>query len=308
MRIAILGATSQIARDYTRALLLQGAYDLTLFGRRPEAISQWLRSAGHPTGAVVHALDDFSNTQKFDAIVNFIGAGDPGALIAMGVSIFDVTYQFDKMVLDYLKIHKKCRYVFLSSGAVYGSEFAFPVRDDSRSSIAINAINAQDWYGVSKLHAECRHRAMSDYSITDIRVFSYFSRSQKSDGKFFMSNVIRAIQENLVLRVSRDPMVRDYICPMDFARLLENVLGGPFGNMALDCYSREPVSKDVLLEFMRQNFGLRYEVVDVAGINATGSKMNYYSLNRRASNIGFQPIYSSLEGIEVEAAAILRAI
>jgi hypothetical protein len=58
---------------------------------------------------------------------------------------------------------------------------------------------------------------------------------------------------------------------------------------------------------MQEKFGLRYEITAVtAGVNATGSKPHYYSLNTRAADFGYQPVLTSLEGILTEAAAMLQ--
>jgi hypothetical protein len=57
---------------------------------------------------------------------------------------------------------------------------------------------------------------------------------------------------------------------------------------------------------MKEEFGLQYEYAENAeGINATGRKPYYYSLNKRASLFGYQPSLTSLEGIIYEAKHIL---
>ena len=59
---------------------------------------------------------------------------------------------------------------------------------------------------------------------------------------------------------------------------------------------------------MAEHFGLCYEVVGDTSVlvNATGAKPNYYSLNRKAAEFGYQPTWSSLECILAETAAILK--
>ena len=43
MRIAILGATSQIAKDLVLSCSEDQTDDLVLFGRRPEVLAEWLK-------------------------------------------------------------------------------------------------------------------------------------------------------------------------------------------------------------------------------------------------------------------------
>jgi len=303
-RIALLGATSQIAKDLIVSFSSAEDKHLQLFARRPEEVKKWLVSAGLPGR---YPVDEFSGFAKheYDAIINFVGAGDPAKALAMGNSIFDITQRFDELALGYLQTHPTCRYLFLSSGAVYGSSFNEPANCDTPAVVAINHLAPQEWYGIAKLHAECTHRAHPEFPIIDIRVFNYFSRTQDLSARFLITDIMRAIRDKTELKTSSGSMVRDYLHPTDFYKLVGALLSAPATNAAVDCYSRAPINKPNLLAAMQENFGLRYEVADaVASVNATGSKPHYYSLNKRAADFGYQPALTSLEGILREAAML----
>lgn len=301
MRMAILGATSQIAKDLVMSFSRLDDYELTLFARRPEVVTQWLSDVGL-SGR--HAVADFSMldvAEGFDAILNFVGVGNPAQAAAMGAAILDVTMTYDEMALKYVRQHPECRYLFLSSGAAYGSGFDAPADINTKASIAINDFRPQDWYGVAKLYAECRHRALPHLPIIDIRVFSYFSRTQDSSARFFTADILRAIRNKSVLRTSSDYIVRDFLHPADFHHLVNALLAAKADNAVVDCYTRAPVDKIELLAAMQENFGLRYEVTDEAvSVNATGNKPHYYSLNTRAADFGYQPTLTSLQGVVQE--------
>ena len=225
----------------------------------------------------------------------------------MGNSIFEVTLRFDEMVLDYLKSHPSCRYLFLSSGAAYGSVFSEPAKRDTPAVVAINNLASHEWYGVAKLHAECRHRAHPDLPIVDIRVFNYFSCTQDLSARFLITDILRAIRDKAVLQTSSDYIVRDYLHPSDFYRLVSALLAAPAANAVVDCYSRAPIDKPGLLKAMQEKFDLRYEISSApAGVNATGTKANYYSLNTRAADFGYQPSLTSIDGILRESETILN--
>ena len=178
MRIAILGATSLIAKDLLLSFSDQSSHELVLYARRPEVVSKWLTNFGLSQRYAVDGFTAFSADEHFDAILNFVGLGNPAKAAAMGASIFDVTLKYDEMALDYVRLHPNCRYIFLSSGAAYGASFDEPVDVNSQAVISINNLQPQDWYAVAKLHAECRHRSLQHLPIVDIRVFNYFSRTQ----------------------------------------------------------------------------------------------------------------------------------
>jgi nucleoside-diphosphate-sugar epimerase len=305
MKIAILGATSQIARDLIVSFSAAEDTHLHLFARRPNEVTKWLASVGL-TGR--YPVDEFSGfaRHEFETVINFVGVGNPAQAVAMGNSIFEVTLRFDEMVLDYLQVHPACRYLFLSSGAAYGSNFNEPAKRDTPAIVAINDLASHEWYGVAKLHAECRHRTHPELPIIDIRVFNYFSRTQDISSRFLIADILRAIRDKAVLKTSPDYIMRDFLHPSDFYQLISSLLAAPATNMAVDCYSLAPIDKETLLKTMQEKFSLQYVITAATtAVNATGSKPHYYSLNKRAADFGYQPSLTSLEGILRETKSIL---
>lgn len=303
MRIAIFGATSVIAKDLQTLFARSGEHELVLYARRPSAAMQWQEDAGLCKRYTVADFEAFDLAQQFDAIMNFVGVGDPARAEAMGSEIFDVTLKFDELALSYLHAQPKCRYIFLSSGAAYGSAFDRPVDADSSVVIPINGLSGADGYAIAKLHAEGRHRALPHLHIVDIRVFNYFSRFQDVAARFFITDAVRAIQSDTVLVTGSNYFVRDYIHSTDLFGLVSILLASPPLNAALDCYSKQPIDKPSLLAALAGKFGLRYQVEPV---DAVGGKKHYYSLNRRAAQFGYVPSLTSLQAVEEELHAILN--
>ena len=307
MRIAILGATSQIAKDFVLSLSVKSDHQLALFARRPEVVTQWLVSVNLSDRYAAANFAAFDSNKHFDAIINFVGVGNPAQAAATGATIFDVTLQYDGVALDYVRQHPACRYMFLSSGAAYGSSFDAPVDANTQAVVAINNLQPQDWYGAAKLHAECRHRSLPHLPIVDIRVFNYFSRTQDLNARFFITDMMRAIRDKTVLKTSADYIVRDFIHPSDFYNLVNAILTAPAANAVVDAYSKAPVDKPTLLVALQTKFNLQYEIVQMgAGVNATGNKTYYYSGNTRAAGFGYAPALTSLQCVIEEATAMLQ--
>lgn len=306
MRIAILGATSQIARDLIVSSSGTEGMHLHLFARRANELMKWLNSVGLAEFYPVENFPEFIN-QEFDAVINFVGVGNPAKTRVIGNSIFDTTMYFDNMAVDYVRDRQDCRYIFLSSGAAYGSGFGEPVDEKTKAIVPVNNLQPHDWYGVTKLYAECRHRSFPTLPIIDIRIFNYFSYSQDISARFFISEVVRAIQSGEVLLTSPQDIVRDYIGPGDFYDLILALLDAPPSNDVVDCYSKAPVRKFHLLEALRQEFGLQFSISENdESINATGVKMNYYSKNKKAESYGYLPKLSSEDLIVAEIRSILE--
>ena len=69
-------------------------------------------------------------------------------------------------------------------------------------------------------------------------------------------------------------------------------------NVALDCHTKSPIPKYALLDGLKSEFELQYEIdKSVSIVNATGFKLNYYSMNDKAKNISYKPKFTSLNGI-----------
>ena len=261
--VAILGASSQIAKDLIRLMALQADTSLQLYVRDLVPAQQWLAQLGLAERCPLYMYDEYGQ-HEHDAVINFVGVGDPQRAAKMGASIFGITQQYDDMVMAGLAQHPQRRYIFLSSGAAYGSTFLEPAGPSTQAAISINALTPQEYYSVAKLHAECRHRAQPELAITDIRVFNCFSRTQDMSARFFITDIVRAIRDKTVLQTSPDYMVRDFMHPEDFHQLVNCILNGPPYNGPIDCYTRAPVDKPALLEAMKQRFGLQYEFVGAA--------------------------------------------
>ena len=307
-RIAILGASSRVAGDLILWLARQPGTALLLFVRRPQQMLDWLDQNGIAGQAEVGSYQDFGEGGEYFAVINFVGVGDPAKALSMGAEILDLTHRFDSLALDYVQHHPRCRYLFTSSGAAYGSRFESPVDEDSQAAFAINALASDAWYGMAKAHAECRHRAHPGLPIMDIRIFNYISQTQDLSARFLVTDAIRAIRDRTVLQTSAARTMRDYLHASDFCALVDAVLAAPPSNDVIDCYSKAPIEKTELLQALQAAFGLRYTVLpEQAGVNATGHKPCYYSLNRRAGRFGYAPGFSSLDGVLDATAALLGA-
>jgi nucleoside-diphosphate-sugar epimerase len=299
MRIALLGATSQIARDWVLACEQAGdAHRFDLYARRPEAVAQWVGQHALAHVDRCAGFDQFGQ-HPCDTVVHCVGVGNPATAQTLGASILDITAEFDELALEYIQRHPQVRYIFLSSGAAYGCDFSQPAHEHTRASWDINHLLAQDWYGLAKFQAETRHRVLAHLAITDIRVFSYFSHSQDLAARFFMSDAVRCLREDTILRTAPDDMTRDYCGPDEIHQLINRILAAPACNTAVDLYSLAPIGKFDCLQWLQQTHGLKYEVTTPqAAVQATGLKAHYYSTNRDAARLfGYAPQRNSREVI-----------
>ena len=303
MKIAILGATSAIAKDLI--LSFSDEHKLELYSRRISDVTTWMLE-NNLHNFTSQSYTEFKYTRDLDVIINFVGAGSPEKVIKLGEQIFEITEHYDRMALDYIDKHHECKYIFISSGAVFGDNFGTPADIDKQSSFPLNDLQPKHYYGYAKAMAEVRHR-ITNRNIFDLRLFNYFSPMVNINYRFMITDMIRSIKDKSVYKVDRTPIVRDYVGPLDFYQMINVMLTKDKMNTAIDIYSRQPISKDSLLTAMAQRYKLEYETTGVpVGLPATGVKEKYYTVNTAAYAIGYRPTLSSLENIFLAVDKILK--
>ena len=97
-RIAIVGASSQIAKDLIRSFAAAGRSALLLYVRYLDTTKAWVAEQNLEVVCTVHGYEAYGELSH-DVVINFVGVGDPRRAAEMGASIFEITASFDDMVL-----------------------------------------------------------------------------------------------------------------------------------------------------------------------------------------------------------------
>ena len=300
--IAILGATGYVGRSLARHVAAATDAPLALFARKPARLADepWRRAV---TLRDVAGFD----AGEFDLVINAIGPGEPGRVHALGGQVLEISESWDQRVLSTMGPHT--RYVYLSSGAIYGT-FDRPAEGDAELRLPINRLETMQPYALAKLRAESRHR-FAARPILDLRMFAYADASIPHEARFFLADLAASVARATPFKTSPDDMVRDYAGAAELWDLITcwTAAGGP--NLAADLYSAAPASKSDILRAARERFRLVVET-DAAeqGAGATGKKSVYASDYRIAETFGYRPRRTSLEivlSVLDEVAAQARA-
>ena len=307
-KIAILGATGHIAKNLISNFKSLENHDLFLFARSDEKLNNFLKNINYRNGIEKIRLDGFAN-EKYDAVINCIGVGDPGKVKTIGPEIFRLTEYYDNFILDYLKGNNSCIYINFSSGAAYGTNFSVPADQNMINELDVSSIGKKDNYGIVKLYFEAKHRSYEDYNIIDLRVFAFFSRYIDLNSKYFITELISCIKTGKEFITGNNNMVRDYVHPNDLFNLINICINIRKINDAFDVYSLKPVTKFEIIDYFATNYGLKYKTKSyILGENTTGIKDNYYSINKKAENIGYIPEFSSMDCVISEAKELLKSV
>jgi nucleoside-diphosphate-sugar epimerase len=302
--VAIIGASSHVAKNLIVQNQAGRHWAIDCYARNRSGIDGLL--AGGSLAVYAGAPVDFGAVDKpYDAVINCVGFGTPDKVRQAGLGLFTVTEEIDNLILAYQRKYPLVRHLNFSSGAVYGTSAATPVGQGFRAEIGLSPLVPAEFYRLSKLHQEAKHRALPESAIVDIRLFSFFSRFIEPGGGFLMTDIMASLAGGQAFRTGPNEIYRDFISPGDLYALLDSILRAPAVNAAFDTYSAAPIAKTDLLDHLTREFGLKVEVTAPSGASPTGVKPYYYSLDRSAHELfGYEPQHTSWEGIAQELAAL----
>ena len=290
--IAILGCTGHVGKNIIYYFGREEKFELVLFSRDKKKIKKIVSENHFKNNFTLNNYEEF-NESKFDVIINCIGISDPAKIESEEKIIMKLTEDFDQLILDYLKNNSDVKLINFSSGAVYGEEINSPINDTTPFSL-----NAHSQYAIAKIQSEIRHRNLAEFNIIDLRLFSFFSRFMDLNTRFLISEIISSINQKKKFITNEFDFYRDYIHPKDLFSLLKKCINKNPINDVFDLYSKKPIGKFELLNSLKDNFGLQYEIRPNSGFSSpTGFKKNYYSESRKAKLLGYEPQYSSIETI-----------
>ena len=302
--IAILGATSHIAKSII-INFIKDNYNLVLFGRDKNRIENFCLNNIKKYEADIKSYDEFVNFE-YDVVINCVGISIPEKQKKAAFELFKLSEDFDNLIMSYLNKNKNTLYINISSGAVYNSDYSSPIESDSISKYDVNINNPSEYYGICKFYSEKKHRSLSEYNIIDLRVFSYFSRFIDLNSGFFMSELMKSLLKTEIFKTNNNNIIRDYIHPLDLYNLVLLCIDAEKINKAFDVYSCSPVEKFEILDKFSSEFDLKYAIENISYDVPTGNKNIYYSKNDKLKDIGYYPVYSSIEALISEAKGMIE--
>ena len=303
-RIALLGGTGFVAKGIIAAASERSDIELIISSRSPEKVQAFLTEYKYQFEVIT--LKEVEHRQ-FDIIFNGAGVCDPKVIKDNPELLFKSHEDVDSLILSNLEKYPKTLFFNISSGAVYGEDFTEPAPKKLSYLIPekLREISGSptEMYAKTKLYFERKHRALSDYRIVDIRLFSLFHRHIDLESHYFMSQLLKANQERRVFLTSTSDLVKDYSHPSDLLELSLFLDKSEKMNQAFDLTSAAPVKKTKILEFFVAKYHLE---VKYEQMSFSGTKLNYYSQSDELTKLGFKPFGTSLHCIEQEMEFITK--
>ena len=299
INIAIFGSTSEIAYDLIIRLKENRKFNLSLFSRSNRAKKKFSND-----GSLCYLkYSEFKITDKYDVIINCIGFGDPKKIINNLGNIYTIQKKYDDLILKYLIKNNATKYIFLSSGSVYGESLSDPNKRNYHQIVDLNNFSDSHEYPLSKLFIEYIHRFNKDLNIIDLRLFNYFSHTQSINSNFLMSEISRSILNNSCLNTNQHNIQRDFIHPDDLYQIIMLFITTKKKiNNVFDCYSKAPLFKFDILKTLKNKKLINYKILNTASVN----KKYYYPRNFILKSMGYKPKFNSLNAVLHEIDLLLK--
>ena len=303
--ISILGATGHIGKNLSIYFGKDKNFELFLFARDEKKLEKILTQYESKNNFSIRKYDEF-NDSRYDAVINCVGLSNPADIAVAEEESLETTETFDVLTLEYLKNFPKTKLINFSSGAVYGGQFSSPIKNTSLIDENFNCMNIKSKYILSAIRSEIKHRTLKNLNIIDLRLFSFFSRFINLDTKFLICEIVSSIIQNKKFLTDETDFYRDYLHPKDLFSYVKKCIYGDSLNDVFDLCSKRPIGKFELLNFLKEKYGLQYEIDSGVKLsNPTGFKRNYYSESRKVESLGHKPEYSSMDTILDELSFII---
>ena len=92
------------------------------------------------------------------------------------------------------------------------------------------------------------------------------------------------------MKTDNKNITRDYISPKDLHQLIMKLVENDFLNTSVDCFTKDPTDKFSILELMKSQFGLKYEIIfDFLRFESSNNNLLAISnVNGMASSVSLQ--------------------
>lgn len=303
--IRIVGASSAIAQDFLRVTNRSvSGHSFHLYSRKFEFLDELKLSN---LQVITHNFDDFKTADECDVILNFIGLGSPSRVARESSRLEELDLEVDLACIRLLELNPEATYIYMSSGASYGSDFSSPAIDENELPQKSKFDLPRDTYGWVKRSTEARHRALPQYKIINIRIFGYASRNMDLDAGFLLSDLAKSLVTGNTVRISTEVAYRDFINPGFFHEDINFCLEKNIPNTSIDLTSSAPLGKGELVDALARIFGLKVKREELPSHSDSTSKRNYFSLSKRLRDFGFTNTYSAIDMVLEEFQAINKS-
>jgi nucleoside-diphosphate-sugar epimerase len=290
--IFFTGATGFFGKWMTQILMgadreLKLDFALTIICRNREKVLDEQPWLNHSSVEIISAdIRNFPIINKhFDYFIHGATAASASLNDAHPEIMADTIIEGTKRVLLQASLSNKPRFLFLSSGAVYGAQQADVLKAPEDLTTGPNISQASSAYGEAKRMAElyCQFaQTQNKITLSVARCYAFLGPYLPIDQHFAAGNFIKNVLERQTITLSGDGLpFRSYMYPTDLVEWLLAILVNASEGAVFNVGSDQEIQLKDLAEMMnheRSGFelGIQGKGVEVLGVPCLGSKRNAY--------------------------------
>ena len=228
----------------------------------------------------------------FDVCINASGSGNVGYSVSLPLSDFEANTHAVAKVLDTIrKFQPTCKYIHISSAAVYGNPISLPVKE-SATMAPLSPYGYHKW--MSEILCQEFHR-LYQLQVCIVRPFSVYGENLK---KQLLWDICTRLQTHTEITLSGTGQEsRDFIHISDLLQLIDTLVGkGSFSGEVYNAASgRETSIYQVAKWFERYFAGTKK--INFSGEVRKGDPLNWRADVTKVEALGFSPTVTLETGI-----------
>lgn len=238
-------------------------------------------------------LVDLFSSYQFDFCVNAAGNGDVNKSIVAPSEDFESNVTFTLKILEAIrKSNSACKYLHISSAAVYGSPEKLPMSETD----PLNPISPYGWHKLISENLCKEYFCLYDIQSAVIRPFSVYGAGLKKQLLWDVFNKVRNNDDSIELWGTGDE-TRDFIHVDDLVKSIELIiLNAPMQAEIYNIGSGEMTSISQMVEHLLKMLEKKNKV-SFNGITRSGMPLKWQSDNSRIKKLGFAPKVNLEKGL-----------
>lgn len=291
MRILIIGCEGFIGSNFTRFFCHKG-YEVS--GADIIEQSGVTKYTYFKVSRLTAELDELLSQKKFDACINAAGSGNVPYSVSHPVIDFESNSLDVIKILDTLrKYQRECKYLHISSAAVYGNPVRLPIGET-------DYLNPISPYGFHKLISEqiCKeYYLLFGIKIAIIRPFSVYGVGLRKQLLWDVCQKIYQSTNKSIALYGTGMESRDFIYIDDLVASIDVIINkSPFQN---DIYNAASGTETTIAEIANEiEKGIPGAQISFSGIAREGDPINWCADVEKISRLGFKQTITMKEGIQ----------
>ena len=230
-------------------------------------------------------FDEMFQNTSFDAVINAGGSGNVPYSMLHPVSDFEANCLDTIRTLDSIRKHQpECKYIHISSAAVYGNPEKLPIHENDRR----QPLSAYGWHKLVSENLCNEYASVYHLNTSIIRPFSVYGEGLKKQLFWDLFQKIQNYDGPITLHGTGKES-RDFIYIRDLVRAIDCVINN--GRMKGEVYNlasgNETTIEEAVTIFFNQ-WGKK-SAYTFNGVAREGDPLNWRADIRQVSDLGFVP-------------------